>query len=196
MLRAIAIGSLAVSVAMLALVAHTVFGGSAPVQTQTMQQSNTLAEASSSDLQMWDLDSVIVPYGFKGCDSSAMPPQIAPIRKNGDFVFLSGILGYDKPCASAVKNVTEQIVAAFKWANQTLAKAGVTWKQVLTVTSYHVDLVKHQNIFAKMRTEVLPKPPYPAWTAVGVDSLYFDGEVFEMTIVARKTKCVGLECDR
>merc|ERR1719343_115448 len=114
---------------------------------------HTLAESSSSDLQMWDFptDSVIVPYGFQGCDSSNMPPQIAPIRKNGDFVFLSGILGYEKPCKTAVQDVRGQIIAAFRWANRTLSAAKVSWKDVLSVTSYHVDLQNHSSIFAKMR---------------------------------------------
>jgi len=148
--------------------------------------------------QLWSSGgeaNVIVPYGFKACDSSTMPPQIAPIRKTEDFLFLSGILGYEVPCKSAVKDVAGQIKAAFKWANETLAAAGADWKDVLSVTSYHVDLHNHDDVFARMREQVLPEPPYPAWTAVGVKSLYFENEVFEMSIIARH-QCVGLQCDR
>mmetsp|Transcript_90116 Transcript_90116/g.165393 ORF Transcript_90116/g.165393 Transcript_90116/m.165393 type:complete len:177 (+) Transcript_90116:121-651(+) len=112
-----------------------------------------------------------------------------------DFLFLSGILGYEVPCKSAVKDVAGQIKAAFKWANETLAAAGADWKDVLSVTSYHVDLHNHDDVFARMREQVLPEPPYPAWTAVGVKSLYFENEVFEMSIIARH-QCVGLQCDR
>lgn len=195
-LRNVAVGSLALSAAVLVAV------GAIAVQVMAPQQVHGRSVASGH-LEVQQLfedrheDAVIVPYGFKACDSSQMPPQVAPIRKTGDFLFLSGILGYDVPCKSAVKDVSKQIQAAFKWANQTLRAAGAEWEDVLTVTSYHVDLYnrEHDDVFVREREKVLPKPPYPAWTAIGVKSLYFTGEVFEMSIIARRKPCEGLECD-
>jgi enamine deaminase RidA (YjgF/YER057c/UK114 family) len=196
-LRAIALGSLAISAVVLAVLANNALIGQ---ETQSRRSANHLTHvadlSASTQLSSARDDNVIVPYGFKSCDSSSMPPQIAPIRHNGDFLFLSGILGYDKPCKTAHKDVEKQITAAFNWANETLKAAGVEWRDVLTVTSYHVELHQHQDIFSRMREQVLPKPPYPAWTAVGVKSLYFPDEIFEMTIIARKEPCMGLECDR
>lgn len=195
-LRAIALGSFAISAVVLAVLANNALNGQEAHSRSSLNRL-THAEDLAALTQFSSMnDNVIVPYGFKSCDSSAMPPQIAPIRHNGDFLFLSGILGYDKPCKTAHKNVTKQIVAAFDWASDTLKAAGVEWRDVLTVTSYHVELHEHQHIFSRMREQVLPEPPYPAWTAVGVKSLYFPDEIFEMTIIARKEPCMGLECDR
>jgi len=190
-LRGVAFGSLAVSMVVLALLGHSVLRTS----STGLPGAAVVPPGVIAGTQLWEQNDVIVPYGFKSCDSAAEPPQIAPIRKTGDFLFLSGILGYEVPCKSAVKDVHKQIESAFRWANDTLATAGVSWKDVLSVTSYHVNLDQHQPIFTRMREMVLPAPPYPAWTAVGVKSLYFPHEVFEMTIVARHV-CVGLECDR
>lgn len=187
--RGVALGSLAVSMVALAMLAHNTIGGtSLPSRTQ-------LVEETIPTTQLWQNDAVIVPYGFKSCDSAAEPPQIAPIREKGGFLFLSGILGYDTPCKSAVRDGNKQIEAAFKWADDTLSTAKVSWSDVMSVTSYHVNLTQHQETFAAQREKYMPKPPYPAWTAVGVNQLYFEHEVFEMTIIAKKPECVGLECD-
>lgn len=197
-LRAISLSSFALCVVALAILANNSLNMRGVGSHSSVSHLTHVADLAASTQLSADLgdNNVIVPYGFKSCDSTAMPPQIAPIRNNGDFLFLSGILGYDKPCKSAHKNATKQIEAAFKWADDTLKAAKVDWEDVLTVTSYHVELEKHQHIFSEMREKVLPGPPYPAWTAVGVKSLYFPDEIFEMTIVARKKECVGLECDR
>jgi len=189
--RGVALGSLAVSMVVLAMLGHSYFGPS----TTGVRTARTAKLPVIGLNEVFDAP-VIVPYGFKACDSTSEPPQIAPIRQNGEFLFLSGILGYDTPCKTAVKDVTEQFRAAFKWANDTLTTAGVSWVDVMSVTSYHVDLKGHEKIFAKSREDFLPRQPYPAWTAVGVNKLYFDNEVFEMTIIARRQGCIGLECDR
>jgi len=139
-------------------------------------------------------DKVIVPYGFDGCDSTALPPQIAPVRRAGDFLFFSGVLGYDQPCVSAHTDPEKQIAAAFKWANITLATARTSWADVLSVTSYHVDMSVHMDTFVSEREKYVTKLPYPAWTSVGVKSLYFPNEILEMQMVARMAPCNSLEC--
>jgi len=192
-LRRVAFASLAVSMLAIAVLAQNAFAGAGAAHgpQSTMAFTAKVPEVQ----QLWDDNEVIIPYGFDECDSAAEPPQIAPIRKNGEFVFMSGILGYDVPCKTAVEDPEKQIRAAFKWAEDTLEAAGVKWSDVLSVTSYHVNISTHHRTFADMREQFLTKPPYPAWTAVGVQGLYFPNEIFEMTLIARKV-CVGLECDR
>merc|ERR1719454_151574 len=99
--RGIAMGSLAVSMVVLALVAHSFLGGSG-MQSPLQGQSRSMKVQTT---QLWEEEEVIVPYGFKACDSPKGDPQMAPIRKSGDFLFLSGLLGYETPCKSAVKDV-------------------------------------------------------------------------------------------
>lgn len=146
-------------------------------------------------------DRVIVPYGFKGCDSANMPPQIAPARRAGNFLFMSGILGYKDPCVSAEPDPEKQIEAAFKWTqyimNQTSTAAHkMSWKDVMSVTSYHVNIHEHVDVFTKMRNEYLPEEPYPAWTMVEVSGLYYENQVMELALIARTPPCNGMECDR
>jgi enamine deaminase RidA (YjgF/YER057c/UK114 family) len=192
-LRRVAFGSLAVSMLALAVLAQNMLAGTGAARSplNTMAVTAKVPEIQ----QLWDDNEVIIPYGFDECESASEPPQIAPIRKNGEFLFLSGILGYDVPCKTAVQDPAKQIRAAFKWAEDSLEAAGVKWSDVLTVTSYHVNISQHQRTFADMREKFLTEPPYPAWTAVGVSGLYFPNEIFEMTLIARKV-CLGLECDR
>lgn len=148
-------------------------------------------------LQRWTgPDNVIVPYGFTGCDTSAMPPQIAPVRRAGDFLFLSGILGYKNVCQDAEPDPDKQIELAFHWADVALQAAGSDWGETMAVTSYHLSVKEHTKTFEAMRAKYLPKPPFPAWTAVAVNELYFTNEIYEMTIIALRKPCTGLECDR
>lgn len=146
--------------------------------------------------QLWSgPDNVILPHFFDRCDTAAMPPQIAPVRRSGDFLFLSGILGWAVPCERAEPDMAKQIEKAFRWANYTLSAAGSSWDRVMTVTSYHVNMHNHSSIFARFRELYLPRPPYPAWTAVGVPELFFPRQVLEMTMIARIAPCSGLECN-
>lgn len=148
-------------------------------------------------MQKWSgPDRVIVPYGFNGCDTSQMPPQIAPVRRAGDFLFLSGILGYNKVCASAEPDPGKQIELAFHWADVALRASGSDWTEVMSVTSYHLDLKGHMDTFVRMRKKYLPPYPLPAWTAVQVGAMYFPDEVYEMTLIALRKPCDNLECDR
>lgn len=203
LLQRFMMGSVVVSVGSLCVLAAALFGSvgsgnsggdgaGAPFSTTSVG-----ADGPGGATQLWSgPDNVIIPYGFKDCDSSTMPPQIAPVRTAGDFLFLSGILGYDVPCQSAVQEVEEQIEKAFSWADTTLKAAGVAWTDVMTVTSYHVNLDEHADAFQKAREKYLKKNPLPAWTSVGVSSLYFPGEVFEMQMVAMRKPCHGLgDCE-
>lgn len=145
--------------------------------------------------QLWaGADRVVVPKGFDGCDTAGWPAQIAPVRRAGDFVYLSGILGYAEPCKSAEQDPMKQVQLAFKWMDETLATAGVTWKDVLSVTSYHVQMEQHEDKFFEQRLEYMPSGPYPSWSAVQVSKLFFPGQVLELSAVARIPPCENLEC--
>lgn len=136
----------------------------------------------------------IVPYGFEKCDRSGLPTQLAPIRVAGDFIFLSGVLGYNVPCVSAIQDPAGQIKEAFRVLNLTLTAANIRLKDVDSVTSYHTDMKKHLDIFVEEREKYFNEQPFPAWTAIGTNCLYFQGQVLEMSAVARAPPCDSLEC--
>jgi len=139
-------------------------------------------------------DTDIIPYGFETC-RTGMSSHLAPIRVVGDFGFLSGILGYDIPCRSAIQDPRAQIHEAFRVMNYTLSSANWRLEDVVSVTSYHLNMADYLDIFVEEREAFFKKPPYPAWTAIGVASLYFKGEILELSAIARAPPCTSLECD-
>lgn len=201
-LKGIAFGSLLVSAVAVALAGTTLFHSSQRASTPvTSQVKGPEFQAlynnfdANATLGLWSgPDNVIVPYGFAECDSTAMPPQIAPVRVAGDFLFLSGILGYNVPCKSAHPDIDKQIELAFHWADVTLRAAKSSWKDIMMVTSYHVNFDKHLAKFTEMRSKYLIEAPFPAWTSVEINKLFFDNEVFEMTMIGRRAPCNTLEC--
>lgn len=200
-LKGIAFGSMLVSAVAMSLAATTLLRSSQPSAPERSQITPSEVQALYSKFNanattgLWSgPDNVIVPYGFSECDSTAMPPQIAPVRVAGDFLFLSGILGYNTPCESAHPDIDKQIELAFHWADVTLRAAKSSWKDIMMVTSYHVGMKKHIKKFTEMRSKYLADGIFPAWTSVEVSKLFFDHEVFEMTMIGRKAPCNNLEC--
>jgi enamine deaminase RidA (YjgF/YER057c/UK114 family) len=49
----------------------------------------------------------------------------------------------------------------------------------------HVDLRRHLHAFIKVKDEFV-RPPYPAWTAIGITELITEGTLVEIRAVARR----------
>lgn len=144
--------------------------------------------------QLWaGVDSDLVPEEFTYCNSAGWPAQMAPVRRSGDFLYFSGILGYEEPCKSAAKNLPDQVELAFSWMDKMLKASGIGWMDLVSVTSYHVNIDAHIDTFLEQRKKYL-STPYPAWTSVSVPKLFFEHEVMELTAVARMPPCTSLEC--
>ena len=78
------------------------------------------ASAGATKRLLWDnSDDDVVPHGFAGCDTTAMPPEFAPVRAAGNTFYFSGISGYDVPCQSVVPGVDAQIEKVRqRWVSQ------------------------------------------------------------------------------
>src|SRR5262249_9416648 len=64
-----------------------------------------------------------------------------------------------------------------------LAAAGCTFEDVVDVTSFHTDPASQFEAFLAVRDAELGAPPYPNWTAVGVN--WLAGFDFAIKVVAR-----------
>ena len=64
-----------------------------------------------------------------------------------------------------------------------LREAGLTFRSVVEMTSYHVGLRDHFDLFDAVRLEHVEEP-YPAWTAVEVAGLRRDGALVEIRVIA------------
>ncbi len=77
----------------------------------------------------------------------------------------------------------EQFDQAFVHLRRCLEAAGASIADLAEITTYHVDLRQHLDVFiaAKDRHVVAP---YPAWSAIGVSELITKGALVEIRAIA------------
>jgi enamine deaminase RidA (YjgF/YER057c/UK114 family) len=121
----------------------------------------------------------VVPQEFR---EAAERLKMSPAIVSGDHVFLTGVTGSDSsgvmPDDPAV-----QIRSAFEKIGIVLREAGLTYQSIVEMTTYHVGLRDHFELFDSIRLEYLDDP-YPAWTAVEVAQLRREGAVVEIRAIA------------
>ena len=81
-------------------------------------------------------------------------------------MYLSGITAArkDKPVS---QHPEEQFHDAFYKPGVYLRAAGLDYENLLEMTTFHIDLKKHIDVFSKVKDRYV-KAPYPAWSATGV----------------------------
>ncbi|OLT55136.1 Rid family hydrolase [Cellulosimicrobium sp. CUA-896] len=106
----------------------------------------------------------------------------------GDVVHISGQGGWDDELRFP-EDLTEETVRAFDNVERTLAEAGVTWRDVVAVDSFHVptrpDEVGDEHTTAmvdQLRQRMGERAP--VWTAVGVAALAAVGMRVEIRVTA------------
>ena len=111
--------------------------------------------------------------------------QAAPAIRAGDFVYISGVVGF---LPAEMERNEETFRAAiretFERVEQSLAPAGASWDDVIEMTTFHVDMREHQQVFSEVRLEYINDEVYPAWSAIGVDRLWADPLFVEIRVVA------------
>ena len=66
-----------------------------------------------------------------------------------------------------------------------LEAGGMDFGHVVEMTTYHVGLRDHLELFKSIRAEHV-KEPYPAWTAIEVAGFVSEGTIVEIRVVARR----------
>jgi len=121
----------------------------------------------------------IIPPEFRAtADQLKMSPAIV----SGDHVFLTGVTGSDAH-GQMPGDVETQIRTAFDKIESVLRAGGLTFHSVVEMTTYHVGLRDHFDLFNAIRVEYMSEP-YPAWTAVEVAGLRREGAIVEIRIIA------------
>ena len=93
----------------------------------------------------------------------------------GDRVEISGQGGWDDHF-NFPTDITEEIVAAFDNVERTLATAGATWRDVVSVNSYHVAETdvsigdEHNRVMVEQFRKRMGERA-PIWTQIGVATL-------------------------
>ena len=128
---------------------------------------------------------MIMPKGEEGLSEHF---RFAPATRAGDFIFLSGVTArLPEGAAATDENYSAAIRGAFERIENTLRAAGADWDDVVEMTTFHVDMARHQDLFRQVREDFITAKPYPAWTAIGVERLWLD----ELFVEIRVTAYVG-----
>lgn len=134
--------------------------------------------------------------------------HFAPAMIAGGLIFVSGIVGTSPdgeppadaldgaadttadpgaPLAAlvAVRDPAAQFATAFAALRSILRAAGADLRDLVEITSYHIDIHRHMDTFMAVRARFL-SPPWPAWTAVEVAGLIVPGGLVELRAVAAR----------
>lgn len=102
--------------------------------------------------------------------------------QSGDLLFVSGQVG-SRPDGSPEPVFAAQVRLAFDNLIAVLAAAGCTLRDVVDVTTFHTDPESQFETVMQVRRAMIGDPPYPNWTAVGVN--WLAGFDFEIKVIAR-----------
>lgn len=118
----------------------------------------------------------------KGSQASTAQIKVSPGVISGNHVFLTGMTG-SLPDGSMPEKLEEQFRNAFDKIGLVLREAGLSHDSIVEMTTYHVGLQSHFDLFNTIRSEYV-KEPFPAWTAVEVAGLRRKGAVVEIRVIA------------
>ena len=102
--------------------------------------------------------------------------------RSGDLLFVSGQVG-SRDDGSPEPDFGKQVQLAFDNLAAVLKAAGCTFDDVVDVTTFHTDPATQFDAVSAIRQQVIGGPPYPNWTAVGVN--WLAGFDFEIKVIAR-----------
>jgi enamine deaminase RidA (YjgF/YER057c/UK114 family) len=102
--------------------------------------------------------------------------------RSGDLLFVSGQVG-SREDGTPEPDFERQVQLAFDNLAAVLAAAGCTFADVVDVTSFHTDPASQLDTFMAVREGAIGAPPYPNWTAVGVN--WLAGFDVEIKVIAR-----------
>ena len=102
--------------------------------------------------------------------------------RSGDLLFVSGQVGSHED-GSPEPIFEKQVQLAFDNLAAVLKTVGCTFDDIVDVTTFHTDPVAQFEAVNAVRLKAIGDPPYPNWTAVGVN--WLAGFDFEIKVIAR-----------
>lgn len=102
--------------------------------------------------------------------------------RSGDLLFVSGQVG-SRADGTPEPDFERQVRLAFENLKATLSAAGCAMDDIVDITSFHTDPENQFATIMAVKQEVFSKPPYPNWTALGVN--WLAGFDFEIKVIAR-----------
>lgn len=102
--------------------------------------------------------------------------------RSGDLLFVSGQVG-SRDDGTPEPDFEAQVRLAFANLEATLKAGGCTLDDIVDLTSFNTDPEGQFATVMKVKAEIFPAPPYPNWTALGVN--WLGGYDFEIKVIAR-----------
>jgi enamine deaminase RidA (YjgF/YER057c/UK114 family) len=127
-----------------------------------------------------DKSNVVIPAGMQRLYDNF---HFAPAVKDGNRLFCSGVIGTG-PDGKAPADPESQFTLAFESLKSVLEAAGLTFADVIEVTTFHVALQANMRTFMKVKDRYL-SAPYPSWTAIGITELAIPEGLVEIKAIAR-----------
>lgn len=100
----------------------------------------------------------------------------------GDTIYLSGVVAGPAATLAELEPAYER---AFATIASILKRSGASWDDVVEMTTFHTDLAAQAAAITTVKNRYV-KPPFPAWTAIGISKLFDPSAVTEIKVIARK----------
>ncbi|MEH6524068.1 RidA family protein [Sulfitobacter sp.] len=121
----------------------------------------------------------IYPNGSK---PSAQDLRLSPGVVSRGHIFVTGMTGSLQD-GTMPDDPATQFHAAFDKIRSVLVAAGTDTYAIVEMTSYHVGIHDHFDLFNEVRCKYVCDP-FPAWTAVEVAGLRRQGALVEVRVIA------------
>jgi enamine deaminase RidA (YjgF/YER057c/UK114 family) len=125
---------------------------------------------------------LIIPASMKLLAARA---GYAPAVRVGATVYCAGQVGRTA-YLEVIADPEAQFVAAWENLRIVLAEAGCTFKDVVEMTTYHVDMHAHMPVFRRVKDALFPRGEC-AWTCIEVQGLAHAGLLVEIKCIAVRT---------
>ncbi|KQY13287.1 RidA family protein [Rhizobium sp. Root482] len=102
--------------------------------------------------------------------------------RSGELLFVSGQVG-SRPDGTPEPDFERQVRLAFDNLRATLEAGGCSFDDIVDVTTFHTDPEKQFETIMAVKNQIFSAPPYPNWTAIGVN--WLAGFDFEIKVIAR-----------
>ena len=123
----------------------------------------------------------VIPASMKGFYDTF---HFAPAVVDGQQLRCSGVIGVNPADSSVAADPEAQFTRAFDNLREVLAVAGASTADLVEMTTFHVGLQQHLEVFMKVKDRYIAEP-YPAWTAIGITELALPGALVEIRATAR-----------
>lgn len=122
---------------------------------------------------------IIVPHAMRPIVERA---GYAPAVRVDRWVFCAGQIGRTANL-EVIEDPEEQFIACWKNLEDVLAAAGCGFHDVVEMTSYHVRMSEHMDLFRTVKNRVFPRGTC-AWTRIGVSELAYPWLLAEVKAIA------------